>query len=213
MKVHLIRHGTTEWNRLRRWQGTKDIPLNERGRQDALTTAYYMKKNFPMIENIYSSDLRRALETAELIGKKYEIIPTQNHELRECSVELWSGFTVQEVLEKFPKEFSSWRENPYSSVPLTESLSQVQRRAVKAFNNITSKEQSESQIVIVSHGLWIRALICWILGIPLQNNRNFSVFNCSITSLSSMENGIWCLEALNFNHHLNYEVVNTGEVI
>lgn len=213
MKVHLIRHGTTEWNRLRRWQGIKDIPLNEGGRQDAMTTAYYMKKSYPAIEKIYTSDLRRALETSNLIGKEYGINPIQNQELRECSVELWSGLTVQEVLEKFPGEFSSWKENPYSSIPLTESLSQVQRRAVKAFNNITSKEQLGSQIIIVSHGLWIRSLICWILGIPLQNNRNFSIFNCSITSLSSMENGIWCLDSLNFNHHLNYEIINTGEVI
>ena len=213
MIVYLVRHGTTEWNKLRRWQGAIDIPLNERGRADALTTAKHMKKAFPKIDGIYTSDLKRASETAEIIGAEYDIIPSKSQELRECSVELWSGLTVQEVMDRFPEEFSTWRNYPYSSVPSTESLSQVQQRAVRAFTDITTSLSMNTRIILVSHGLWIRGLICWIMGIPLKNNRNFSIFNCSISTLSSIENGVWCLDGLNSDQHLDYEPVNTGEVI
>lgn len=96
----LVRHGETDWNREGRWQGHADPPLNETGRRQAREVAEQLAD--VRLDAIYSSDLRRALETAEIIGARTGMTPQATASLREVDVGSWSGLTRGEIAERFP---------------------------------------------------------------------------------------------------------------
>ncbi len=87
----LARHGETDWNRERRWQGHADPPLNELGRAQARRLAEALAGE--QLEAIYASDLRRAHETAEIVGARLGLPVTSDPDLREIDVGSWSGLT------------------------------------------------------------------------------------------------------------------------
>lgn len=96
----LVRHGETDWNREGRWQGHADPPLNETGRRQAHEVAERLAE-MPL-DAIYSSDLRRALETAEIVGARKGMTPRPMASLREVDVGSWSGLTRTEIAERSP---------------------------------------------------------------------------------------------------------------
>jgi broad specificity phosphatase PhoE len=91
----IARHGETDWNRERRWQGHADPPLNELGRAQAAELAGALARE--RLEAIYSSDLRRACETAEIVGAQLGVPVTSDPALREIDVGTWSGLTREEL--------------------------------------------------------------------------------------------------------------------
>ena len=96
----LVRHGETDWNRDGRWQGHADPPLNETGRRQAHAVAEQLA-DVP-VDAIYSSDLRRAFETAEIVAARKGMTPRPMASLREVDVGSWSGLTRAEIAERFP---------------------------------------------------------------------------------------------------------------
>jgi probable phosphoglycerate mutase len=96
----LARHGETDWNREGRWQGHADPPLNETGRRQARELADRLA-DMPL-DAIYSSDLRRAFETAEIVAARKGMAPQPVASLREVDVGSWSGLTRAEIAERFP---------------------------------------------------------------------------------------------------------------
>ncbi|ACR80612.1 MULTISPECIES: histidine phosphatase family protein [Kosmotoga] len=205
MRVYIVRHGSTEWNLTGKWQGSSDVPLSAIGIRDATLTANFLADKVESIEAIYSSDLSRAAETAEIIGERFGKPPIKMKELRECRMDLWSGLKIEEILEKYGKEFQEWRTNPDAEIPDTESLNQVQKRAVRAFKTITSSLSDESNIIIVSHALWIRLLLCRVLNIPIQQHRKFNLWNCSVTILDYDSRFGWVVDTLNYYFHLEVD--------
>ena len=97
----LARHGETDWNRDGIWQGHGDPPLNELGRRQAAELAERMAD--VEIEALYSSDLRRAYETAEIVGRAKGVEITADPDLREMDVGSWSGLTTEEIATRFPE--------------------------------------------------------------------------------------------------------------
>src|SRR5262245_22942717 len=95
---YLIRHGETEWNLGGRWQGHTDIPLNAIGRTQAQRMAERMRRERLYLDAIYSSDLLRAWETAQVLGAALDLAPQPLQPLREIDVGAWSGMTRPEVL-------------------------------------------------------------------------------------------------------------------
>lgn len=91
----LVRHGETDWNRLQRWQGQADPPLNERGREQADELARALAGQ--SIEAIYASDLRRARETADIVAARLGLPVASEPGLREIDVGSWSGLTREEI--------------------------------------------------------------------------------------------------------------------
>src|SRR5436309_5200504 len=107
----LVRHGETDWNRDRRFQGHADPPLNDAGREQARVLADELAGD--RIELIYTSDLQRARETAEIVAGQLglDVIPLR--ELREIDVGEWEGFTWPEIVERFPEGARKWHEQGY----------------------------------------------------------------------------------------------------
>ena len=167
MKIWFVRHGETEWNRTKRYQGHSDIPLNENGRRQAQETASLLAKE--TLSAIYASDLKRAVETAEAIAQTHELRVQQKPELRELHFGLWEGLRYEQIMEKWADELSLMYEDPERGrAPEGEGFSDLAKRAWPALQALREAHQEEDAIAVVAHGGTIRVLLCLLQGKPLQ---------------------------------------------
>lgn len=157
MKLILIRHGQTQWNASQRYQGHTDIPLNDTGRQQALRLADYLVKD-EAVEAVYCSDLSRARETAEIIGRAFKLQPHPDHRLREFCFGKWEGLTFTQVYAAYRSEFEQWFNNLEEfRVPGGESFSDLASRSLEAIEEIKKKHAGTA--VVVTHGGVIKAML------------------------------------------------------
>ncbi|TYP56798.1 alpha-ribazole phosphatase [Thermosediminibacter litoriperuensis] len=178
-RIFLVRHGETLWNRNFLYQGQKDIPLNEKGRQQAERLAKVLKRE--TFDAVYSSDLERALETAEIIAAPRGLRVISTKDLRELSFGEWEGHSYQELEEKYPDEFHRWRCDPGENRPPGgESLKDLMER-VSSFVKLAAKNHPEGNILIVTHAGPIRAILTAVLDLDFRYFWKFKVSNGSIT--------------------------------
>ena len=173
--VYLIRHGETEGADSRRYKGHIDVPLSENGIEQIKRVAMYLSQNTELrIQNadltaVYTSDLSRAIKSAEIIAGPYGLKPVVVEGLKERSFGVWEGMSFDEIKEKWPEAFNAWAANPLKFSPMGgESTIAVRDRVIQAFEEIMRKHNGEN-IAIVSHGGVIRVLLCEMLGMPLEN--------------------------------------------
>jgi probable phosphoglycerate mutase len=200
LKVFLIRHGLTQWNIEKKWQGNVDIELSEIGLIQAENLAKRFKNE--KYAKVYSSKLKRAYQTALPIAQNINSNPIIIEGLEEANVPLWNGYNINDVKTKFPNEFQIWSSDPWAYVDGVESLGEVQKRGIYALKSILNN--NNNNIVIVSHGLLIRTIVCWILNLPLNQHRNFMLDNGSVTTFE-YENGKKRLLNLNETWHLDLD--------
>ena len=205
MEIYFVRHGETEWNNSNRWQGRSDIPLSERGRNQAIQTGEFLRKIGLRPAALYASDLKRAKETAEIIGQTLRIKPIVNPVLREADVGLWNGLEISEAFRNHGNLIEHWQKDPWADIAKTESLGEVQRRAV-SFLKFASTAFAGKQVVAVAHALLIRTVICYSMGLPLENHYRLSMHNCSVSSII-VEGGKTKVHELNLWRHLEEEQV------
>ncbi|MFV9504413.1 MAG: histidine phosphatase family protein [Oscillochloridaceae bacterium umkhey_bin13] len=209
MRLILVRHGETPWNVTLQYQGQANIPLNERGREQARRAAARVAAYQPVA--LYSSDLARAWQTAEVIGSVVRLQPQAMPELREIDVGQWEGHTPEELYRRFPEHMAEYRRDPARTVRLGgESYAQLQTRALVALNQIQEQHAYGDVIVAVSHGGTIRALLCHVIGLDLGNFGRMWLDNGSLTELRLGRSG-WRLLRLNDNAHVEDLVAEGGE--
>jgi broad specificity phosphatase PhoE len=148
----LARHGETDWNRDGRFQGHADPPLNDRGRRQAHALADFLAAE--PLEAIYSSDLLRAEETAQIVAMQRGMDVLVDPQLRERDVGEWSGLTFTQIEERFPNQIQAWREG---RVVVGESREALTERVVAAARRI-SAAHPEGVVLVVSHGGALRML-------------------------------------------------------
>lgn len=167
----LIRHGQTDWNLIGRFQGHTDIPLNSRGLAQANELAHKLAdKEFAAI---YSSDLSRAVQTAEVIGRQLNLPVRTDTRLREICQGEWEGMLLAEVREKY--QFDPIRANASpetSRAPGGESVNEVAARMAEAANSI-AELYPKGKVLLASHGLAVAALYCLANAIPLANVHSY----------------------------------------
>ncbi len=181
-KVLLIRHGETTGIHERRYKGHIDVPLSENGIKQIRQLAEYLEnniKNTPSssrvisdingtLNALYTSDLSRAVDSAELIARPFGLKPIIMKELRERHFGHWEGMTFEEIKEQYPDEFNAWARDPLEFSPIGgESTEDVSKRIMPVFNNILQSHLNHN-LVIMSHGGVNRVILCNLLGIPLQ---------------------------------------------
>lgn len=202
MLLYLTRHGETEWNRIRKTQGIRDIPLTDLGRIQAEALGQRLKE-LKTIDVIYCSDLSRARETAEIIGDKLKLKPIPNHFLREVSFGIWEGLSTKEIETRYPGGLSRWRNDLSFSPKDGESLLSVQGR-ISSFIRMVEKEHEENynNILVVSHAVTTKVLILNLMGIPLNLLTRFKISQASLNLLNIEEDNkaILCLNDI---CHLN----------
>ena len=165
--VYLARHGESDWNVERRWQGHADRPLTERGREQAKALAEKLRG--VEIDAVYASDLRRAWETADAVAAPRGLEVARLPELREVDVGSWSGFTRDECAERFPDAFARWQEGG-SGWDDGESYEDMGVRIVGAIQRLAAKHP-DGAILVVSHGGPIRAVHAHALGVDIATHR------------------------------------------
>jgi alpha-ribazole phosphatase len=209
MQLLFVRHGETDWNASLRYQGQLNIPLNERGRQQAHAVAQRLARY--RVQAIYASDLSRAAETATIIGSHIQLAPVMVPELREIDVGHWEGLTPEELHQRYPDHMREHERDPANTVRLGgESYAQMQARALTALTMIHESHTGNPTIVCVSHGGTIRALICHILGLDLVHFGRMWTDNASLSELRRTSKG-WRLYRLNDCAHLEGTELAAGE--
>jgi len=164
----LIRHGQTEWNIEGRFQGSSDVPLNQNGIAQAEQLAEKLFDNQHKFSAVYSSDLIRAIKTAEIIAERLGLDVFQNSNLREISQGEWEGQLFVDIKANYPDEILERRKNPVSfRPPGGETVGEVAARCTIAADEIAIKHP-EQKVFIVSHGISIATLICMANGFPMS---------------------------------------------
>ena len=201
MRIYLVRHGETEWNRVRRFQGRSDLPLNQEGKKQVRALALALQ-NIPLLA-IYTSPLLRALETARSIKVFHPSTPLFEEEsLMEMDLGEFDGMNVQDWAEQYPDFRKAWNENPASvKMPGGESLKDVQDRAKETLKRITRIYPSDSTICIISHNFVNLTLLCDILKIPLNRFRELHQENAAFNVICKKGNRLY-VELVNQRSHL-----------
>jgi alpha-ribazole phosphatase len=199
MKLILIRHGTTDWNIARRFQGQSNVPLNEKGRQQAAALAKRLSAE--TIDAIYSSDLNRARNTAQAIadGRNFPVVTDAR--LREISFGEWEGLTYDEIRQRAPLELTSW-ESDFQKIPPPggETLDQLAARISAMLEEIKTKHASQT-VLIVAHGGPLQVLLCQALELPPSRYWQFHLSTAAISRLDFYPAGA-IIDVLNDSSHL-----------
>jgi broad specificity phosphatase PhoE len=166
-ELWLIRHGQTDWNLTGRWQGqAADAPgLNATGYSQVLT----LRDHIPHVRlsAIYSSDLLRARQTAELLAKSLELTVTLEPRLREINLGVWEGMLSADIAAQYPQELSERSREPlHSHAPRGESVMEVVERVREFVSTLVTIHKHES-VLIVAHGVVLAIIICLAQDIPL----------------------------------------------
>jgi broad specificity phosphatase PhoE len=189
----LIRHGDTDWNVEEIFRGRTDIELNETGIKQAEILAKYLE-DVP-IETVYSSPLKRALKTAKLIADPHNTDVTPYEELIDFGYGEWQGLSHDTVKEKYPTLYAEWLNNPHLvKVPKGETLDDVKERVLRLIDWITTTH--EGTVVLVSHRVVGKVLICALLGLDNSHFWNIRLDTCGITTFN-YEKGSFVLASHN----------------
>jgi alpha-ribazole phosphatase/probable phosphoglycerate mutase len=184
-RIFFIRHGETNWNREFRYQGSSDVELNEEGARQARSAGIRLAGIVPL--KIYSSPLKRALRTAEIIleNNSGEAPLELCDDLREISFGSWEGLTAAQITERDAGTFAAWREAPFSAVPEGgEPFASVASRAKLASERIKSSGHPGAVTFVVAHGAVLRALIASFMDVSdMDMLWKLRFDNCSISAL------------------------------
>ena len=166
VELWLIRHGQTDWNVEGRFQGSADVPLNNNGCAQANSLA--KKLNGHVFAAVYSSKLKRANKTAQVLASSLNLPVFVDDRLREISQGEWEGILFTDIKERFPNEIIERKKNPQRfRPPGGETVEEVAQRILQAINEIAVK-YSGKKVLVVSHGLALSTLICLAKGLPLS---------------------------------------------
>ena len=166
--ILLARHGETDWNREKRWQGHADLSLNERGRGQARALAERLQA--VPFSAVYASDLRRAYETALVVAERKGLAVTPMRELREVDVGSWTGLSQEEVKERFPDAYSHVRARTGRGWEGGETYAEMGRRVLEAMRSI-AREHPGDAVLVVTHSGPIRAVRAHALGLDFAMDR------------------------------------------
>ncbi len=162
-QIYLVRHGSTAWNEIVRFRGSTDIPLSETGRNQALALKRWFA-DIPL-SAIFSSPLIRAQETASAISEPHHLPVTLCDGLRSVNYGSWEGHSEDEVAQQDPDAFRRYQEQiEHFRFPQGETLDDLRQRAISVLDE-GIRAHAEEYIVLVTHQVVTRVLLCTILGV------------------------------------------------
>ena len=191
--VIVVRHGQTQWNCELRFQGHSDSPLSELGERQACALAQRLAAL--RIDALYSSDLGRALRTAQVIAAATGHEVTIDQRLRERNFGIFEGLTIDEIEARHPEVLASWRtRDPQYMIPGGENAESTYRRLVACLDELAERHAGKI-VAVVSHGLALDAFYRHVADISLTAPRTLQLLNASLNTF--YRNGkAWRLGAL-----------------
>jgi broad specificity phosphatase PhoE len=179
----LIRHGETDFNRQRRWQGQRDLPLNDTGRAQVQALAGGLAGTG--VAAIVTSDLRRARQTAQAVAAATGAPVSIDSRLREIALGAWEGLTRDEIAARDGARLDAFRASPsLHRAPGGESAEEVRQRVMAAIRDIV-RAHPKDRVAVVSHGLALAAIKVTLLGLPLDSVWNHEPDNAALETLSA----------------------------
>ena len=183
MYIYLIRHGETIWNAAGKAQGTRNVPLSDRGIQQAGALADRLSGE-KRLSALFCSNLRRAYQTAADLGNKLGLVPEKEKTLREVCFGDWEGLTIRQIEEKYPGQLALRNTDFDFSPPGGESIRSARERVHRFFALLQGKHfKEESQVVIVAHAFSARLLLLELMDFPLEFLWSFRLDNAGISLL------------------------------
>jgi broad specificity phosphatase PhoE len=199
MHLLLVRHGETDWNVQRRYQGKKDVPLNDAGRRQAALVAPRLARY--TIDAAYASDLSRAWETAAIIGQALSIEVKPEPRLHEIGFGVIEGLTFDQAQARYPGVIPAWVSGENVTPAGGESRHDFAVR-VEAFLDELKQAHRNETVLLVAHGGPIRQILRLTLHLPPEGQWYFQIDNASVSELSLYDEQP-VIVRLNDTYHLN----------
>ena len=197
---YFLRHSATDWNMEGRICGSTDVPLSDLGRRQAQLLGRRFE-TLP-VEALYSSPLRRALDTAIVIGESVGLSPLVDSRLAELNYGEWEGATFAEIVRATPGLYHAWEENPADlAPPRGETGVHLVERAAPFLAEVAQRHPC-GNVVVVCHKTVCRLLACQIMGVPLTEYRRRVPMDNAALNIFEAQNGKWRVATLNDTSHL-----------
>jgi broad specificity phosphatase PhoE len=174
----LARHGETDWNRDGRWQGLSDTRLNDLGREQAEALAAELDD---AVDVVYSSDLARARETAEIVAARLGLEVRLDPRLRERGFGAWEGLTTAEIENRFAESHRRWRAGEGAGAEDAEPFAAFAAR-IHAFLEDAVRQHPGQTVLVIAHGGSIRVIHALATGLDyVRDHRSIpAVANCAV---------------------------------
>ena len=180
MRLIIVRHGESEWNRLGRYQGQADAPLSELGISQAEALAARLKRE--TFDAIFASPLQRAAQTAEAIARYHPDVPFQHEPaIMEIHHGDWQGLYIQDIVARYADELREWRRHPTrSQFPNGESFSNILKRVID-FKDHLLNDYADRTVLISTHDVVVKIFVADALGMNMDRINGIWVTNASIS--------------------------------
>jgi alpha-ribazole phosphatase len=183
----LVRHGQTDWNAQKRYQGHSDIPLNAIGQEQAQQVAHRLKRE--KLHAIISSDLQRTTQTATSIAAHHPHLTLQtNPDLREANFGIFEGLRYKDIIDQHQAMAEAWFADPNTPPDGGEKLTTVFQRVQHLRQHIEA-EYARKRVLLVGHDGALRLLLCDLLGLPAAQYWRFNVDPCSLSRVNIYPGG------------------------
>lgn len=181
LELIFVRHGQTDSNKRRTYLGWTDVELNEEGIKQAIQLKKKLK-NIP-VDKVYSSPLKRAKKTAEIINENYCLDIEYHDNLKERNFGIWDDLTNDEVKKLYNNEYNMWVKD-WKDYPIKDGETGLEsyNRAVEFSKNLTNSFD-KGRILIVSHLGTIRYMIAYLLGMDIEGCWRFRLDNCEMAKI------------------------------
>lgn len=198
----LIRHGQATHNVAGRWEGWSEVPLTPDGQRQAEALARRLAKWLPPVDQIYTSPLPRAWQTAQAIARALKLSPVPSEGLREINFGQVGGHTMDTFRESMPEVYARWqnRADMAFQFPGGEQRQAFFRRVARALDEIVEQHSGE-QVALVAHGGTLRAGLAHLFPETMRDWWSYTLDNASLTHVR-VEHGTKALLALNDCQHL-----------
>lgn len=195
----LVRHGETDWNAQRRYQGQSDVPLSNLGWQQAELIAGRLAGK--EIDATYASDLSRARETARAIAEKSGLEVTPEPRLRELKFGVLEGLTFDEAQERYPEMIAAWLDDFNRPPEGAETIDLFNARCVSLLDDLKQKHD-EQVVLLVAHGGSLSEILRVVLGLSREKRWYLEMENASLSEVLIAESYV-SLKRLNDTCHLS----------
>jgi probable phosphoglycerate mutase len=198
--IILVRHGQTEWNRVERFRGRADVPLNETGLAQAEATGRRVASEWQP-SAVYSSPLSRAVKTAEAIAGHFNLTVQTHPGLADIDYGEWQGLSPEEARQRWPEEIDAWYHRPHQArIPGGETLEALRQRGMATVSELAARHPEET-IVLVGHTVINRIILLGVLGLGNERFWHLRQDTCAINVIEA-EGGDHTLASLNDTCHL-----------
>ena len=207
--IYLVRHGQTEWNIKGKTQGHGNSKLTQKGIDQAKALADSIS-SLP-IDYIYSSDLGRAVETAEIISNKFGLDVIETPALREMGFGKWEGLLIKEIQEEYKDIYHTWRNQPHlAEIPGGETLQIIKERTDKFLAELNEKYDGK-HIVLVTHSVTARVILLSILNSSMENIYRINQGNTALNVIEFRDYGPVVIKMNDTSHiKINHKLENSA---